>query len=92
MTLTYTEDAYKTFSASALAGIGLVRNLAGAGFPLVGRSLFLHLGTRNASLVLTGIAVCLVPIPFILDKKGGSLRRRSPWAAAHEDEVDSDRD
>ena len=86
MTLTYTEDAYKTFSASALAGIGLVRNLAGAGFPLVGRSLFLNVGTRNASLVLTTIALCLAPIPFILDKKGSSLRRRSPWAAAHEDE------
>ena len=27
MTLTYTEDAYKTYSASALAGIGLIRNL-----------------------------------------------------------------
>jgi hypothetical protein len=86
MTLTYTEDAYKTFSASALAGIGLVRNLAGAGFPLIGRSLFVHVGTRNASLVLMAIAVCLVPIPFYLDKRGSSLRKRSPWAAAHEDE------
>lgn len=86
MTLTYTEDAYKTYSASALAGIGLVRNLAGAGFPLVGRSLFVNTGTRNASLVLTAIAICLVPIPFVLEKRGVSLRKRSPWAAAHEDE------
>ncbi|KAF2036102.1 MFS multidrug transporter-like protein [Setomelanomma holmii] len=92
MTLTYTEDAYKTFSASALAGIGLVRNLAGASFPLVGRVLFLHVGTRSASLVLMGIAACLVPIPFILDRKGSSLRKRSPWAAAHEDDDDSDDD
>jgi hypothetical protein len=90
MTLTYTEDAYKIFSASALAGIGLVRNLAGAGFPLIGRSLFIHVGTRNASLVLMAIAVCLVPIPFILDKQGRSLRQRSPWAAAHEEEDDND--
>ena len=86
MTLTYTEDAYKQFSASALAGIGLVRNLAGAAFPLVGRSLFLHTGTRNATLVLMGIAICLVPIPCVLESRGSSLRRRSPWAAAHEDE------
>jgi hypothetical protein len=90
MTLTYTEDAYKTFSASALAGIGLVRNLAGAGFPLVGRQLFLNIGTRHASLVLMATAVCLAPIPFILDAKGCSLRRRSPWAAAHEVENESD--
>jgi len=90
MTLTYTEDAYKTYSASALAGIGLVRNIAGASFPLVGRVLFIHAGTRNASLALMAIAVCLVPIPFILDAKGSSLRRRSPWAAAHEDDSDEE--
>ncbi|KAE8853534.1 hypothetical protein HRS9122_00526 [Pyrenophora teres f. teres] len=89
MTLTYTEDAYKTYSASALAGIGLVRNLAGAGFPLVGRHLFLSVGTRNASLVLMAIAVCLAPIPFVLEKRGVSLRKRSPWAAAHEEEDES---
>ncbi|EFQ93040.1 hypothetical protein CFE70_003369 [Pyrenophora teres f. teres 0-1] len=89
MTLTYTEDAYKTYSASALAGIGLVRNLAGAGFPLVGRHLFLSVGTRNASLVLMAIAICLAPIPFVLEKRGVSLRKRSPWAAAHEEEDES---
>lgn len=89
MTLTYTEDAYKTYSASALAGIGLVRNLAGAGFPLVGRSLFVNVGTRNASLILMALAVCLVPIPFVLERRGLSLRKRSPWAAAHDDEDDS---
>lgn len=88
MTLTYTEDAYKTYSASALAGIGLIRNLAGAGFPLVGRHLFLNMGTRNASLVLMVIAILLAPIPFILGARGASLRRRSPWAAAHENEDD----
>ena len=92
MTLTYTEDAYKTYSASALAGIGLVRNLAGAGFPLVGRHLFLSVGTRNASLVLMAIAICLAPIPFVLEKRGVSLRKRSPWAAAHEEEDESNQE
>lgn len=90
MTLTYTEDAYKTYSASALAGIGLIRNLAGAGFPLVGRHLFLNMGTRNASLILMAIAIILAPIPFVLEVRGESLRRRSPWAAAHEDESEDD--
>lgn len=90
MTLTYTEDAYKTYSASGLAGVGLVRNLAGAGFPLVGRSLFLSIGTRNACLVLTGLAALLAPIPFVLEKHGVSLRKRSPWATAHEDESDDE--
>lgn len=86
MTLTYTEDAYKTYSASALAGIGLVRNVAGAIFPLIGRLLFVKVGTRNACLILTAMSLLMAPIPFVLERKGESLRRRSPWAAAHEDE------
>ena len=90
MTLTYTEDAYKTFSASGLAGVGLIRNLAGAGFPLVGRSLFLGIGTRNACLVLTGLAVVMAPVPFVLERYGVSLRKRSAWATAHEDESDDE--
>ena len=84
--ITYTEDAYRTYSASALAGIGFVRNLAGAGFPVLGRALFLNIGTRNAGLVLMAIAVCLTPIPFELEQRGLSLRKRSPWAAALEEE------
>jgi MFS family permease len=90
MTLTYTEDAYKTFSASALAGIGFVRNVAGAGFPLVGRKLFLGVGTRNATLVLVGMAVAMAPVPFVLTRYGKELRRRSPWAAHHVREAGED--
>lgn len=32
--LNYVVDSYQTYSASALAGVILVRNLVGAGFPL----------------------------------------------------------
>lgn len=90
MTLTYTEDAYKTYSASALAGIGLVRNIAGAAFPLLGHKLFVSQGTRNACLILTAMSVAMAPIPFVLAAKGKSLRKRSPWAAEHEDEEDEE--
>jgi MFS family permease len=86
MTLTYTEDAYKTYSASALASIGLIRNIAGAAFPVLGRRLFLGQGTRNASLILTAMAVVLAPIPFILTRYGRLLRKRSPWAVEHSQE------
>lgn len=92
MTLTYTEDAYKTYSASALAGIGLVRNIAGAGFPLLGRLLFIRVGTKHACLILAGMSLFMAPIPFILAKHGETLRRRSPWAVAHEDEDDDGED
>ncbi|KAF2176593.1 MFS general substrate transporter [Zopfia rhizophila CBS 207.26] len=86
MTLTYTEDAYGVYSASALAGIGFVRNVAGAVFPVVGRRLFVNEGTKKAASILAVLAFALVPIPFVLAKYGSSLRRRSPWAREHIDE------
>ncbi|KAF2016947.1 hypothetical protein BU24DRAFT_419990 [Aaosphaeria arxii CBS 175.79] len=86
MTLTYTEDAYKTYSASALAGIGLVRNLAGSAFPLAGRRLFVNLGTKNSCLILAAMSVVMIPIPFILTRYGIALRKKSPWAAHHVEE------
>ncbi|KAF2713444.1 MFS general substrate transporter [Pleomassaria siparia CBS 279.74] len=92
MTLTYSEDAYKTFSASALAGIGFVRNVAGAGFPLIGRKMFVSLGTRQACIILAVMAVGMMPVPFVLTRYGKELRKRSPWAAHHMHELERDDD
>lgn len=83
MTYTYTEDAYKTYAASALAGLGLVRNLMGGGFPLFGSQLFTNLGYQWAGSLLAFLAIVLVPIPFILEKYGERLRYKSPWAREH---------
>jgi hypothetical protein len=83
MTYTYTEDSYKTYSASALAGIGLIRNLAGAGFPLFGTHMYHRLGKQGATSLLAGLAVLMVPIPFVLARYGESLRKKSKWASGH---------
>lgn len=90
MTFTYTEDAYKTFSASALAGIGLIRNLFGAAFPLFAHSLFTQLGYDWAGTLLAVLALVLVPIPFILSQHGRVLREKSPWAREHMDDLDEE--
>ncbi|KAE8448794.1 hypothetical protein EG329_008796 [Mollisiaceae sp. DMI_Dod_QoI] len=91
MTYTYTEDSYKTFSASALAGIGLIRNTAGAGFPLFGTQMYHQLGNQGATSLLAGLAVLMVPIPFILGSSlGVKLRHRSPWARIHIEGDDMD--
>lgn len=92
MTFTYTEDAYKTFSASALAGIGLIRNLFGAAFPLFAHGLFTKLGYEWAGTLLAGLALVLVPIPFVLSRYGRVLREKSPWAREHMDDLDVDED
>ncbi|KAH8648445.1 major facilitator superfamily domain-containing protein [Xylariales sp. PMI_506] len=90
MTFQYTEDAYRVFSASALAGIGLVRNIAGAAFPLFGRHLFEQLGYQWGASLLAFLSIALIPIPFILARYGPAIRRRSPWASQHVDDVDED--
>lgn len=90
MTYTYTEDSYRVYSASALAGIGLVRNLAGGGFPLFARQMFINEGYQWAGTILAFLAVVLVPIPFVLARYGRALRLRSPWARGHMDDVDGD--
>lgn len=87
MTYNYTEDSYKVFSASALAGLGLVRNVAGAGFPLFGQQMFSYLGNQWAASLLAFLAILLVPIPFILERHGRALRLRSPWAKQHMDDL-----
>lgn len=90
MTYTYTEDSYKQYAASALAGLGLVRNLAGAGFPLFGDQMFMNEGFQYAGTIIAGLACVLVPIPFIQEKYGRVLRLRSPWAREHMDDLEED--
>lgn len=85
MTYMYAEDAYMVFSASALAGIGLVRNLAGGTFPLFGNQMFENEGYNWAGTILACLAMLLIPIPFVLEKYGTGLRTRSPWARDHMD-------
>lgn len=80
MTYMYTEDSYNVYSASALAALGLVRNLAGAGFPLFSASLFAAKGYQWGGSILAFLAIALTPIPFVLAKYGPALRKKSPWA------------
>ncbi len=87
MTSTYTEDTYKVFSASAFAGLSVVRNLAGAGFPLFADQMFVNVGFQWAGSILGFLALLLIPIPFVLDRYGRTLRMRSPWARQHMDDL-----
>ncbi|KAK8055671.1 hypothetical protein PG993_000898 [Apiospora rasikravindrae] len=83
--LNYVVDAYQTYSASALAGVILARNVVGAGFPLFANQMYRKLGNEWASSLLGFLALLLVPIPFILFYKGKTIRLKSPWAREHFD-------
>lgn len=58
---TYVEDSYATYSASALAGLGLLRNLAGGGFPIFARQMYDRLDYEWASSLLAFLSIVLVP-------------------------------
>ncbi|KAL3454429.1 major facilitator superfamily domain-containing protein [Aspergillus insuetus] len=83
--LNYLVDSYQTYSASALAGVILVRNVVGAGFPLFATQMYERLGDEWASSLPGLIAILLVPIPFVFFYKGEGIRLKSPWAREHFD-------
>jgi hypothetical protein len=78
------------YAASALTRIGLVRNLADAGFHLFGTQKYYKLGNQGAASLLAGLAVLMVPIPFVLGWYARNIREGSPCASVHvkSDEVD----
>ncbi|KAH7024968.1 major facilitator superfamily domain-containing protein [Microdochium trichocladiopsis] len=90
MTVVYIGDSYGVYSASALAGTALIRNIAGAAFPLFGHHLMKQLGFQWGATLLAVLGVPLVPIPFVLARYGPAIRRRSPWASQHMDTMDVD--
>ena len=81
--LNYVVDSYQTYSASALAGVILVRNTVGAGFPLFATQMYNKLDYEWASSLLAFLGILLVPIPFVFFYKGRAIRLRSPWAREH---------
>lgn len=78
--LNYLSDCYPRYVASILAGNDLFRSCVGAAFPLFSTAFFHNLGVGQACSVLGGIAVAMIPIPFILYKYGARIRAWSKYA------------
>lgn len=78
--LNYVVDSYQSYAASALAGVILIRNLVGAGFPLFGVQMYEYLGLEWASSLLAFLSLPMCAIPFLFFYKGEYLRLKSPWA------------
>ncbi|KAI0812744.1 MFS general substrate transporter [Irpex lacteus] len=64
--INYLPDCYPRHVASILAGNDLVRSCVGAAFPLFSTAFFHNLGVGPACSVLGGIAVLMMPLPFVL--------------------------
>ncbi|KAJ8296023.1 putative transporter [Rhodotorula toruloides] len=77
---TYLIDAYERNAASALASNVVTRSIAGALFPLFAPALFHRLGVQWGCTLLADCMLLLVPVPFLFERYGERLRRRSRFA------------
>jgi len=78
--LNYLTDSYLMYAASALAANTVCRSAAGAAAPLFTQQMFTALGVGGGGSLIGGVAILLMPIPFIFYKYGGPIRERSKFA------------
>ena len=83
MMSSYLVDSFGPYAASALAGVGLVRHLAGSGFPLIAARLFQTCGYAWGGSWLALAACALAPVPFVLEAYGAHLRAWSPYVRGY---------
>ena len=84
--LNFLVDTYGIYAASATAANTFLRSLFAAGLPLAARPMFKNLGVGPACSVLGGIAVALLPVPFLFMRYGLQLRKMSKFAPVEEDD------
>ncbi|ODQ50367.1 MFS general substrate transporter [Saitoella complicata NRRL Y-17804] len=82
--INYLGDAYPKYAASVYAGNDFFRAAFGAGFPLIATPLFANLGIGWGCSLLGFISVGMIPIPFVLYRYGGWLRKKSKYAKKHD--------
>ncbi|OJJ51658.1 hypothetical protein ASPZODRAFT_138735 [Penicilliopsis zonata CBS 506.65] len=75
--LNYLIDMYGIYAASATAAVTFLRSIMAAGLPLAAKPMIRALDVGPAVSIIGGVAVCLLPIPFLFMKYGQRLRRYS---------------
>ncbi|CAK7227981.1 hypothetical protein SCUCBS95973_006728 [Sporothrix curviconia] len=71
-------DAYGHYAASATAAFTVFRSVVAAFLPLAGPTMYASLGVGWGNSVLGFICVALIPIPMVIYKYGGYLRKKYP--------------
>ncbi|KAF2151906.1 MFS general substrate transporter [Myriangium duriaei CBS 260.36] len=74
-------ETYPLYAASALAANSFARSSFAAAFPLFGVQMFEKLGYQWATFLLAGLALLLMPFPYIFYKHGKSIRGKSRFAS-----------
>jgi len=74
--ITYLVDCYPVYAASAIAANTVLRSLVGMLLPLAGPSMYDNLGLGWGNSVLGFICVAMIPVPSLIYRFGGRLRKR----------------
>lgn len=82
--LSYLSESYLEFAASAQAGNTIVRSGVAAAAPLYTQQMFDKLTVGGGGSLIAGVAVLLMPIPFVFYRYGGKIRARSSYAPTPE--------
>lgn len=85
--LSYLVDTYQMYTASAFAANTMARSAVGAAFPLFTTQMFEGMGVNWASTLIGGIALLLLPIPFLFYKYGPRIRARSQFSPSRDLEI-----
>lgn len=71
----YIVDGYSRYAASALAAFSVMRSIVAAFLPLAGPAMYERLGVGWGNSVLGFISLAMVPIPALIYKFGGKMRK-----------------
>ena len=77
--LTYLTDAYKIYSASAIAASTTLRSIFGALLPLAADPMYNTLGNGWATSIIGFFSILCIPIPIVLIYAGPWIRKRSKF-------------
>lgn len=76
----YTVDAFRLYSASAMACNSFVRSMMAGVFPLFTTQMYEGMGVNWASFLLAMVSIAMIPVPFLFTRYGAYLRSKSPYA------------
>ena len=76
----YLADTYTIYASSAFAALAFLRAVLAGLFPLVGRPMYVALGSNWASVVLACVATVFCATPILFMKFGKGIRQRSKFA------------
>lgn len=74
-------DAYGNLAASAVSANTILRSILACGLATAARPMFEGLGVAVSSSILGAISCLALPIPLLLMKYNGMLRKRSKMAS-----------